>query len=126
MRDTTTAIYNKKIYDASIKPDGTVTLISYDKADEQNGFGLYKGMAYIKNVNRTALTDLFKTISKVEYKGHAGNILEDQGNKILIEIDNLLEDEAQAFKMDYATDKGIYAKWVNKSEVKINIEKIKL
>ena len=126
MRDTTTAIYNKRIYDASIKLDGTVTLISYDKADEQNGFNSYKGVAYIKNVHRSDLTDLFKTVSKVEYMGHTGNILEEQGDKILIEIDNLLEDEAQALKMDYATDKGIYAKRVNKSDVKINTEKIDL
>ena len=84
MRDTTTAIYNKRIYDASIKLDGTVTLISYDKADEQNGFNSYKGVAYIKKVHRSDLTDLFKTVSKVEYMGHTGNILEEQGDKILI------------------------------------------
>ena len=126
MRDTTTAIYNKRIYDASIKLDGTVTLISYDKADEQNGFSSYKGVAYIKNVHRSDLTDLFKTVSKVEYMGHTGNILEEQGDKILIEIDNLLEDEAQALQMDYATDKGIYVKWVNKSEVQIKSDKTEL
>ena len=126
MKDTTTAIYNEKVYDASIKPDGTVTLISYDKVDERNGFRFYKGMAYIKNVNRAAITDLFKTLSKVEYQGHVGNIIEEQGNRILIEIDNLLQKEAQVLQMDYASDKGIYVKWVNKSEVKINTEKIEL
>lgn len=126
MRDTTTAIYNKKVYDASVKPNGSVTLISYNKEDEKNGFSLYKGIAYTKNVDRAALTDLFKMVNKVEYKGYVGDILEEQGNKILIEIDNLLENEAQALKMDYATDKGIYAKWVDKSEVKINTEKVEL
>ena len=124
------AIYNGVEYSADYKDERDILLRSTNIMDIKNGFqpNNNKDSQYkcFKIVPRNDISELYNIVNKVEYKGHIGNILEEQGNRILIEIDNLLEDKAQALKMDYATDKGIYAKWVDKSDVKINTEKIKL
>lgn len=130
MKNGIFAIYNGTEYSADYKDENDVLLRSTNEMDIRNGFqpNNNKDSQYkcFKIVPRNDISELYDIVNKVEYKGHVGNILEEQGNKILIEIDNLLEDEAHALKMDYATDKGIYAKWINKSDVKINTEKVEL
>lgn len=124
------ATYKGKTYSASLRIDGSVMLRSTNEIDIKNGFqpNNNKGSQYkcFKIVPRSDISELYDIVDRIEYKGYVGEILEEQGNQIFIEIDNLLEDEAQTLKMDYATDKGIYVKWVNKSEVQIKSDKTEL
>ncbi len=124
------ATYKGKTYSASLRIDGSVLLRSTNEIDIRNGFqpNNNKDSQYtcFKIVPRNDISELYEIVDKIEYIGYVGDILEEQGDKILIEIDNLLDDEAQTLKMDYATDKGIYVKWVNKSDVKISTEKTEL
>lgn len=123
MRDTTTALYQGKEYDASIKEDGKITLISDDSDDINKGFVLYKGIKYIKRVERKELDKLYKKNIKTIYKGYDCAVLEEDGDKILIMIDNILHTTSIQLEMDKAIDKGIYEKWISKDDVKLTVQK---
>ncbi len=126
MRDTTTAVYRGKEYDASLKEDGTITLISDDKNDKNNGFSLYKGLRYIKNVRRNEVDELYDKNYIARYRGFDFWVHDERDNQIWI---------VAFYNMDYrvcdslgmkAVDKGVYGKWIDKDEAEIRLEKEKL
>ena len=124
------AVYNGSTYSADFRLDGSIILRSENEEDIENGFQLNsnKSSQYkcYKIVPRNSISEIYDIASRAEYKGYHADIVQDEGKSILIEIDNLYTGEAEALQMDYATDKGIYVKWVNRSDVTINTEKVKL
>ena len=121
MWDKTIGIYHGQEYEASEKEDGTITLISDDKTDEKHGFFLYKGKRYIKRIKRNELDALFRRRFKAIYKGYQCFILQEEGDKLLIEIDNIIMDEFNKLRMDRATSHASAAKWIPKSEAEIQV-----
>jgi hypothetical protein len=125
------AIYKGIKYSAALRLDGSILLRSTDERDIQNGFqtrDVRKDSPYkcFKTVSKNEVSEVYDIIVKAEYKGYMGDVLEENGDKVFIQIPNLLPEEAQRLQMEYATDPGIYVKWVPKSEVKLYTNKVKL
>ena len=120
MLDTKIAVHHEKEYKATITEDRKIYLRSDDPNELKNGFYAYKDI-YIKEVNRNELEALFRRRFTAIYKGYECFILQEEGDKLHIEIDNITLDEFDKLKMDRATSHASAAKWIPKSEAEIKI-----
>ena len=116
MRNDIYAIYKGKEYEVGAMNSDIVSLRSYDPSDVSDGFSLYKGVVYIKRVHRSELEEIYRISTYAEYKGIKFQVIKEDGDKIL--LSNLIGDyrvfESLGMKM---VDKGVYEKWVDKSDV---------
>lgn len=122
MKENIYALYKGTEYEAGIINDQEVVLRSNNPADLNKGFILYKGIKYIKNLNRSELTDLYKKYYIAQYKNYEFIILEDVVDNVLICATNMDYQICEGLGMDIV-DRGVYQKWVNKNEVQIKISR---
>ncbi len=120
MHDSNIAVYKGKEYEATINEDKTINLISDNAMDQKEGFNFY-GIRYGKTVQCNELEALFRRRFTAIYKGYECFILQEEGDKLHIEIDNITLDEFDKLKMDRATSHASAAKWIPKSEAEIKI-----
>jgi len=127
MKDTTTALYKGKEYSAGFKDDKIIILRSIDENDIKNGFEARhwsdSDIKCIKYVSREEIDEIYDIVTTAIYKGYTCDVFEENGDKVLIMIDNILQDASVELKMDKAIDKGMYVKWIDKSEAEIKVEK---
>jgi len=131
MNDTI-AVYQGKKYSADwadwIQEEDIILLRSTDEQEvEEKGFevnerkdSLYKGFKY---VSKEEVTEFYREYAYVQYKGHRWSVFAEDGDKLLIEISNLEPEEMDRMEIDFASDACTGAKWVNKDEVTIEIER---
>ena len=122
MRNGVYAIYNGKEYSAGFKSNGSIVLRSADVNDRMDGFFYKEGSEkwkYFKYVNSKDIESIFKVTIRVNYQGHEGYVMTDDGNRVLIVINGLWPDTAAELEMDYASDNGIYEKWIDKDKVEM-------
>ncbi len=120
MKDSYIAVYKEKEYEATINKDKTINLISDDPLVQKEGFKFY-GIRYGKTVHYNEISALFRRRFKAIYKGYEFFILEEEGDKLHIEIDNITLDEFRKLEMDRATSHASAAKWIPKSEAEIKV-----
>jgi hypothetical protein len=110
------AIYKGKEYEVGAMNPDIVSLRSFDPNDVSNGFSLYKGVVYIKRVHRSELEEIYRIRTYAEHEGIKFQVTKEDGDKIL--LSNLIGDyrvfERLGMKM---VEKGVYEKWVDKSDV---------
>jgi len=116
VRNDIYTIYKGKEYEVGAMNPDIVSLRSYDPSDVSDGFSLYKGVVYIKRVHRSELEEIYSITTYAEYEGIKFQVIKEDGDKIL--LSNLIGDyrvfERLGMKM---VDKGVYEKWVDKSDV---------
>lgn len=116
MRNGIYAIYQKNEYEAGAKGGDSYFLRSYNKDDIANGFSLYKGIVYIKNLQRSDLEEVYSITTFAEYRNVKFQVLKEDGDRILL---SGMVGDYRVFEdlgMDMV-DKGVYHKWVNKNDV---------
>ena len=121
MLDDTIAVYHGKEYSASNNEEGIINLISEDPNEVKEGFYQYDETYYLKTVQRYELEALFERKFKALYKGYNCLILDEEGDRILIEIFSISPEDFDKLKMDRATSHASAAKWIPKSEAEIKI-----
>ena len=122
MRDTTTALYKGKEYDASIGENGEITLISDNEDDVRKGFILYRNIKYIKQVDRKDIDGIYDIVTTANYQGYSFEVIDADGDKILLCTMKLDYRICENLRME-CIDKGVYQKWINKREAKIKVKK---
>lgn len=134
MKDGKFAIYMGKEYMSGKNKDGKIILRSTNIKDVENGFepcepfmfrSCEKEIVCLKLVNRSDVEDYYKIKVKASYAGFVFDVAEVRDDKISI----------MAMTGDYrdwlnlgmkCIDKGVYQKWVNRGEVKIDFIKEEL
>lgn len=116
MRNGIYAIYKGKEYEAGTMESDVFLLRSYDHNDVSRGFSLYKGIVYVKRLQRSDLEEVYRITTFAEYKGTKLQAIKEDGNKIL--LSGVVGDYRvfESLGMDIV-EKGVYQKWVNKSDV---------
>ncbi len=120
MQDSNIAVYKGKEYEATINEDKTINLISDNAMDQKEGFNFY-GIRYGKTVQCKELEALFRRRFTALYGGYSSLILDEEGDRILIEIFSISPEDFDKLKMDRATSHASAAKWIPKSEAEIKI-----
>jgi len=117
VRNDIYAIYKGKEYEAGISEESNViVLCSQDPNDVSKGFSLYKGTIYLKYVHRSELEEIYSITTYAEYEGIKFQAIKEDGDKILLSgvIGDYRVFESLGMKI---VDKGVYEKWVDKSDV---------
>ncbi|WP_313636996.1 hypothetical protein [Paenibacillus sp.] len=122
MKENIYAIYNGTEYEAGVINDQEVVLRSDDPAVLNRGFVLYKGIKYIKKVKRTELTDIYKKYYQATYQNYQFVVTEDSGDKLLIIATNMDYKICEQLGMKMV-DRGVYQKWIQKTEVELSISR---
>ena len=128
MGNITFAIYKGIEYSAGIKKDGTVVLRSEDDASKKEGFvekQIENNRIYIKCVQRDEIEEIYDKKIYAVYEGHKFIVVGETEKQILILTMNGNYQEWIRLGME-CTDKGMYQKWINKSEAKIEVLKEKI
>ena len=128
MGNITFAIYKGIEYSAGIKKDGTVVLRSEDDASKKEGFvekQIGKNRIYIKYVQRDEIEEIYDKKIYAVYEGHKFIVVGETEKQILILTMNGNYQEWIRLGME-CIDKGMYQKWINKSEAKIEVLKEKI
>jgi hypothetical protein len=115
------AIYKGKEYEAGAMELDVFSLRSYDHNDVSRGFSLYKGIVYVKRVQRSELEEVYSITTFAEYKGIKLQAIKEDGNKIL--LSGVVGDYRvfESLGMDMV-EKGVYEKWVSKSDIAVIYE----
>ena len=116
VRNDIYTIYKGKEYEVGAMNSDIVSLRSYDPSDVSDGFSLYKGVVYIKRVHRSELEEIYRISTYAEYKGIKLQAIKEDGDKILLSgvIGDYRVFESLGMKI---VDKGVYEKWVDKSDI---------
>jgi hypothetical protein len=117
MRNGVYAVYKGKEYEAGRSVESNVIVLrSYNPNDVSKGFSLYKGIVYVKRVQKSELEEVYRITTYAEYKGIKFQAIKEDGDKILLSgvIGDYRVFESLGMKM---VDKGVYEKWVDKSDV---------
>ena len=130
MGNITFAIYKGIEYSAGIKKDGTVVLRSEDDASKKEGFVEKQiennnNRIYIKCVQRDEIEEIYDKKIYAVYEGHKFIVVGETEKQILILTMNGNYQEWIRLGME-CIDKGMYQKWINKSEAKIEVLKEKI
>lgn len=131
MGNITFAIYKGIEYSAGIKKDGTVVLRSEDDASKKEGFvekqieNNNNNRIYIKCVQRDEIEEIYDKKIYAVYEGHKFIVVGETEKQILILTMNGNYQEWICLGMQ-CIDKGMYQKWINKSEAKIEVLKEKI
>lgn len=128
MGNITFAIYKGIEYSAGIKKDGTVVLRSEDDASKKEGFvekQIGKNRIYIKYVQRDEIEEIYDKKIYAVYEGYKFIVVDETEKQILILTTNGNYQEWIHLGME-CVDKGMYQKWINKSETKIEVLKEKI
>lgn len=128
MGNITFAIYKGIEYSAGIKKDGTVVLRSEDDASKKEGFvekQIGNNRIYIKYVQRDEIEEIYDKKIYAVYEGHKFIVVDETEKQILILTMNGDYQEWIYLGME-CIDKGMYQKWINKSEAKIEVLKEKI
>lgn len=116
MKDGIYAIYMGNEYEVGLKEDGSFILRSQNSNDVVNGFSIYKGIIYVKVVQRADLKDVYEISTFAEYKGMKFRVMKvDKDNVLLCSM----KGDYRVFEnlgMDMV-DRGVYHKWVSKNDV---------
>jgi hypothetical protein len=116
MRDGIFAMYKGTEYEAGASDDDSFTLRSHNIKDVIKGFSPYKGVVYVKDVNRSELDEIWRIRTYAEYKNYKFGVRKEDGDKIL--LSGTVGDYRffESLGMDLV-DQGVYQKWVNKSDI---------
>ena len=128
MGNITFAIYKGIEYSAGIKKDGTVVLRSEDDASKKEGFvekQIGNNRIYIKYVQRDEIEEIYDKKIYAVYEGHKFIVVDETEKQILILTMNGDYQEWIYLGME-CIDKGMYQKWINKSEAKSEVLKEKI
>lgn len=115
MKDGIFAIYMDKEYEVGLKDDGSFILRSENDNDLANGFYLYKGVIYVKVVQRADLKDVYEISTFAEYKGTKFRVIKDENDSLLL---CSMKGDYKVFErlgMDMV-DRGVYQKWIGKKD----------
>lgn len=126
MKNGNFAIFKGKEYSADYIKGKGIVLRSKSIEDLNRGFQKYKGynksIVCIKFVERNELDDFYRLKTKAIYVGHEFEVVEEKDNKV--SIVTMRGDYKEWLKLDMkCIDKGVYQKWIDKSEVEIIVEK---
>lgn len=120
------AIFKGKEYSADYIKGKGIVLRSEDEDDLERGFELYTGynkkIVCIKFVEKKEISEFFKIKIKAMYAGFEFEVVEENNNTISIvamtgDYRNWLDIGMKCI------DKGVYQKWIDKSEAEIKIIK---
>jgi hypothetical protein len=128
MGNVTFAIYKGKEYSAGIREDKMIVLRSYDKNDIQKGFieKINGNRAiYVKYVKRKEIDEIFDRRTFAVYKGNTFEVVDENQEQILIVTMNGDWHEWERIGMT-CIDKGVFQKWINKSDTEIYVEKTRI
>jgi hypothetical protein len=128
MGNVTFAIYKGKEYSAGIREDKMIVLRSYDKNDIQKGFieKINGNRAiYVKYVKRKEIDEIFDRRTFAVYKGNTFEVVDENQEQILIVTMNGDWHEWERIGMT-CIDKGVFQKWINKSDAEIYVEKTRI
>ena len=128
MGNITFAIYKGIEYSAGIKKDGTVVLRSEDDASKKEGVvekQIGNNRIYIKYVQRDEIEEIYDKKVYAVYEGYKFIVVGETEKQILILTMNGDYQEWIYLGME-CIDKGMYQKWINKSEAKIEVLKEKI
>ncbi len=114
MRKGTYAIYKGIEYEAGSKDSNSVSLLSYNKDDVAKGFSLYKGVVYVKRVQRSELDEVYIIHPFAIYQGYRFGVEREEGDKMLLFTSDFSVYQKLKLTM---IDRGIYEIWVNKSDI---------
>ncbi len=116
------AIYGGKEYRCSKTSDGKIELISRDHADLNLGFEHSKtnNSVYIKVVSVQETDDVFRINPLAKYKGELFPVSDGGKDNVLLDTTNTSLANKYGFER---TDKYMYSKYVDISEVEIIEEK---
>ncbi|AUG56153.1 hypothetical protein [Acetivibrio saccincola] len=117
MRNGVYAVYKGKEYEAGRSVESNVIVLrSYNPNDVSKGFSLYKGIVYVKRVQRSELEEVYRISTFADYKGIKLRAMKEDRGKILLVgiVGDYRIFESLGMKM---VDKGVYEKWVDKSDV---------
>ncbi len=116
MQVKTYAIYKDKEFDAEIRDDGTVILRSNEEVDPSLGFEFYKGVVYIKIVDKNEIKEAFKKKFLARYKGLEFNAVIE--NKDSVQLYTMHGDYEVLEKLEFElVEKGVYRKIINRIEL---------
>lgn len=128
MRNTTFAIYNGTEYSAAIKSDNSVVLRSTDIRDKKKGFFRKKNVRdkiYIKYVQRDEIDEIYDKRLFAKYNGFDFRVIDETAQQISIVA--MTGDYRNWINMGMqCIEKGVYQKWIDKSEAEIRIIKEQL
>lgn len=114
MKDGIFAIYMGNEYEVGLKEDGSFILRSQNSKDLANGFTLYKGVIYIKVVQRSELEEVYKIRNYATYQGYKFGVEKEDGDKLLLHTGDYTIYQKLNLEM---VDRGVYNKWVSKNDV---------
>lgn len=134
MKEGKFAIYGGKEYSAEKNRDGKMLLRSTNISDVENGFEACKPFEFrnckekivcLKIVSCSDIEDYYKVKTKVSYAGFMFDAIREKDDRFLIVA--MTGDYREWLNLGMkCVDKGVYQKWVNKDEVKIEIVKEQL
>lgn len=113
------AVYQGIVYKAGLDSN-IVTLRSYDSSEAKKGFSLYKGEVYIKRVPRSEIEEIYRISTLAIYQGYTFGVYREKGDKLLLFTGDYTAYKELGLEM---VDRGVYEKWVNKSDVTSVYEK---
>jgi hypothetical protein len=116
MRNGIYAVHMGNEYEAVVKDDNSFILRSKNSSDESNGFSLYKGIVYVKTVQRSDLKEIYRITTLAEFKGIKFQVINEDGDNILL---SAIVGDYRVFENlgMVMVDRGVYQKWVNKNDV---------
>lgn len=127
MNEERFAVYNKKVYSADYVKGKGMLLRSNDVKDIScNGFQRYDGynksIVAIKFVDRSEISEFYKIDIIAIYQGYKFEVMEEKENRV--SIVTMTGDYRVWLKLGMkCIDKGVYQKWVNRDEVKLETVK---
>ena len=134
MKEGKFAIYKGKEYTSGKNKEGQIILRSTNIKDLENGFEVCEPFKFknckeeivcLKFVSRSEVEDYYKLRTKAIYAGFVFDVIEEKDDKISIIA--MTGDYRDWLSLGMkCIDKGVYQKWVNRDEVKIEIVKEQL
>lgn len=124
------AVYHNKTYSADYIKGKGIVLRSKDRSDiDNNDFQKYDGynkeIVAIKFVDKSEISEFYQLNTTALYSGYKFEVLEEKD--AMVSIVAMTGDYRDWLNLGMkCIDKGVYQKWVNKDEVKIEIVKEQL
>ena len=118
MRSGKRAVYKGNEYEFIVKDNETYKLIVREPTPAPADFELNEKGNYEKLVKRDEISSLYYLDQYAKYKGHTIPIWELKENQLLLaEGDSFIAEEVGFLPSELAWEKGLYKKWVLRSEI---------
>ena len=114
MRKGTYAVYKGVEYKAGLIDSNVISLHSHNSEDVSKGFSLSKWGIYTKRVSKNELDEVYSISPHAIYQGYDFGVYREEEDRLLLFTGDYTAYKKFDMKM---IDRGVYEKWVNKSDI---------